>query len=569
MPILLSIISTRVIVGIVAIAALILCLTLIVVYAVLNHKKLVKTQVAKLQLMYADSEESVNGLLTENNQNLVTEQLVAPVAQVVPYEQFVAPVAQVVPYEQFVAPVAPVVPCEQYVAPAPVVEQPSILVAETVVEDDLLIVTDTTTSDDITMTAVPIVVDKSRMSRKERRKLERFEAEQAAAAYMAEKSAEADAAKLAAEEAAAELAAVELAAKLAADEAQAELDAAAAQAELDAAAAAAEIAAAEAAEIAAIQLAADEAQAEIEEAKALASLVAAQAIADKEERDAIIREAVAEALAEKKAADAITAQVVAEALADLIPIEEQVYNYNVANCIEQEIVNEGPLKRIIIRKINPVTGIAEDEVFEGYFDDSTATEVSANEVPVKTAPVKAAPVVAPVKVAQVKEKAVKAPKAPIAAKSTKTVKATKTAKAKKHEVPTFAENIAGATDKIKAIYNDIKNEIMSYSGIKSSITKKGETFKHDGELVAKLIFDEKLILGFAVEPKLAAYYDLATVSNDKAFELAPVTFVLKSKSAVKQSESILKDMSSIELGIKKKVVEIDYATEVENEVAEA
>ena len=133
------------------------------------------------------------------------------------------------------------------------------------------------------------------------------------------------------------------------------------------------------------------------------------------------------------------------------------------------------------------------------------------------------------------------------------------------EVP-FAQAMLEATDKIKGFYNQLKNELMSFEGVKNSITKKGETFKLNGVLLAKFAKGERFVIGFASNKvnTLAEKYE-ATISTDKLFDLAPVTFIVKSQATAKVCIDIMNNelKEQFDLTKKAKAKEVDYISELE------
>ena len=193
-------------------------------------------------------------------------------------------------------------------------------------------------------------------------------------------------------------------------------------------------------------------------------------------------------------------------------------------------------------------------------EKAPAKKAPVKKVEKEVAPAKKAPAkkvekeVAPVKIAPVEEvKPVVEEKAPVKKEAAKKSSAKKVA---------FSEAMAETTDKLKGLYNDIKNELMAYEDVKSTIGSKGETFKFNGEVIAKIIFDEKVIVGFAVDAAKAKKYSLSEISDDKTLSDASVSFVVKSQAAVKECTDVLEDIIAVEHNLikkaKKKVV--DFAS---------
>ncbi len=190
----------------------------------------------------------------------------------------------------------------------------------------------------------------------------------------------------------------------------------------------------------------------------------------------------------------------------------------------------------------------------------------------------AAPVVekkaaAPKVVAPVAEKKAAAPKvvAPVAEKKVAAPKVVKAAPVvveevenEKKEKIAFSDAMIASSDKTKALYNELKNEIMSYEDVTSYVGVKGETFKYDGNIIAKAIYDEKLIFGFDVNKALANNYPIATISEEKRLADAKLAFIIKSKVAVKTCIELLSDIVVVEYDLVKKAKknEVDYASKL-------
>ena len=180
-----------------------------------------------------------------------------------------------------------------------------------------------------------------------------------------------------------------------------------------------------------------------------------------------------------------------------------------------------------IQGANPVPAPApkeepKEEVVEE--DEPKEEEPAEKPMPVEKAPVEAAdkPAVVeePAKVAEPEE-----PKTPVV------------------RIP-FDERLLGSDKELQEIYNEIKNEILSY-GVKSRISTSGDTFRlHRKTYVKITVAGKSLKLYFALNPD--NYRDTAIPVQDASekniYEEIPLVFKVKSPLSVRRCKQLIQDV---------------------------
>ena len=106
---------------------------------------------------------------------------------------------------------------------------------------------------------------------------------------------------------------------------------------------------------------------------------------------------------------------------------------------------------------------------------------------------------------------------------------------------------------------------MSFSNVKCTTGVKGEIFKVEGDVIAKIMFDEKVIVGFAVSNSKVKKYELAEVSDEKFLKDASVAFLVKSQAAAKECVDVLEDLIAVEYKLEKKAKQkvVDYVSKLQ------
>jgi len=125
----------------------------------------------------------------------------------------------------------------------------------------------------------------------------------------------------------------------------------------------------------------------------------------------------------------------------------------------------------------------------------------------------------------------------------------------------FTAKIIQSSDEVKANYSRIKNELLSYKGVKARMSWKGETFYSGRVTYAKLCVRGKcLSLFLALDPKEYAdsKYIVEDMSEIAAHEKTPCLYRLKNERRIKYScELIEKVMQGRE---KAEQEEVDWAS---------
>lgn len=115
----------------------------------------------------------------------------------------------------------------------------------------------------------------------------------------------------------------------------------------------------------------------------------------------------------------------------------------------------------------------------------------------------------------------------------------------------------------KAIYNALKNEILSYKNIKSRVTNGGDYFRIPGKQLIKLVLIGKTLrMAIALNPSEYDYniYHQKDRGGMKKYENTPMFVKVQSRLGVKRAETLIADCMRLN-GVKKskKYQPLDYA----------
>ncbi len=115
---------------------------------------------------------------------------------------------------------------------------------------------------------------------------------------------------------------------------------------------------------------------------------------------------------------------------------------------------------------------------------------------------------------------------------------------KKYERLTFAERLLQSEKDIHELYNEIKNEVLSY-GVKSRISAVGDTFRlHKKMYVRITVAGKSLKLYFALNP--ADYADstipVQDASGKEMYQEIPLVFKVKSPLSVRRCKELIQDV---------------------------
>lgn len=115
--------------------------------------------------------------------------------------------------------------------------------------------------------------------------------------------------------------------------------------------------------------------------------------------------------------------------------------------------------------------------------------------------------------------------------------------APKYERLTFAERLLQSEQDVQDLYNEIKNEILSY-GVKSRISANGDTFRlHKKMYVRITVAGKSLKLYFALDPKDYADSKLPIqdASGKDMYTEIPLCFKVKSGLSVRRCKELIQD----------------------------
>ena len=107
---------------------------------------------------------------------------------------------------------------------------------------------------------------------------------------------------------------------------------------------------------------------------------------------------------------------------------------------------------------------------------------------------------------------------------------------------TFAEKILEADDDNKAIYNMLKNELMSYKKVNNRLTKTIDIFKFKSTYLAKISIAGKTVkLHLALDPKDYAEtkYHQKDLGEKKKYEFVPLALKVKSDRSKKYAVELI------------------------------
>ena len=167
------------------------------------------------------------------------------------------------------------------------------------------------------------------------------------------------------------------------------------------------------------------------------------------------------------------------------------------------------------------------------------------------------------KVEEVKPAEIVPEPAPVAEPTPVAEPAPAPAKEKAEFVP-FAKRMKAASPELKAAYNELKSEVLSY-GIKSRVSSTGDTFRlHTKTYVKMVIAGKTLKLYLALNPKdykdsTIPYEDASKMSAHKE---TPFVFKIKSSLGVRRAKSLIGDAAKKDGLVQGEVVAHNHAKEV-------
>lgn len=108
----------------------------------------------------------------------------------------------------------------------------------------------------------------------------------------------------------------------------------------------------------------------------------------------------------------------------------------------------------------------------------------------------------------------------------------------------FAEKVRDLPDESKENYNMLKNQLMSYEGIKNRTTKSNDIFRHKREYVAKIsVLGKTVKLHLALNPDdyLVTKYHHKDLSAKKKYAKVPFMLKIKSQRSKKFAVELIGD----------------------------
>lgn len=238
--------------------------------------------------------------------------------------------------------------------------------------------------------------------------------------------------------------------------------------------------------------------------------------------------------------------VIEEALAQQVQTEE-IKEEVVEEAVVEQVVEETPVEEVAESVAESVEEVAEETVVETAEEPVVEAEVVAEEPAVE-------PVAEPV--AEVAQEVVESPVEEVAVTETK-----------KLNIPvgkklTFAEKICNADEENQAVYNVLKNELMSYKKVSNRLTKVIDIFKYKSTYLAKIGLTGKTVkLHLALDPNeyAATKYHHQDLGEKKKYEFVPLALKVKSPRSQKYAiELIAGVMEKAGLAKNPKYQQVDY-----------
>ena len=136
----------------------------------------------------------------------------------------------------------------------------------------------------------------------------------------------------------------------------------------------------------------------------------------------------------------------------------------------------------------------------------------------------------------------------------------------------FVDKIKNSPDDIKEIYNEIRNSIMSYKGVKGRCSSACDTFRLNGAIIAKFLLIGKTIkLYLALNPDdenlPQNIYHQKDESKKKAYKETPFMVRIQSDLAMRKAKKLVEYMfNEYDINPNPKYEYVDYANTLERQV---
>ena len=143
--------------------------------------------------------------------------------------------------------------------------------------------------------------------------------------------------------------------------------------------------------------------------------------------------------------------------------------------------------------------------------------------------------------------------------------------AKQYERLTFTERLLQSEDDVLNLYNEVKNEILSW-GVKSRISANGDTFRlHKKMYVRITVAGKALKLYFALDPK---DYENTTIpvqdaSHKDMYQEIPLVFKVKSGLSLRRCKDLIQDVMEKDGLEQGEVGKVNWVNELKAQAAEA
>ncbi|MDE6411509.1 MAG: uL15 family ribosomal protein [Clostridia bacterium] len=137
----------------------------------------------------------------------------------------------------------------------------------------------------------------------------------------------------------------------------------------------------------------------------------------------------------------------------------------------------------------------------------------------------------------------------------------------------FLAKLIQSDDQTKAYYSQIKNKLLSYEGVKSRISWKGETFRKGRKALAKLRLRGKtLSLALALNPNdyEGTKYRVESIAEIKAYAATPCLYRIKNDRRIAYAKELIAELAAQD-GVPQnaKAVDTDYAVQYPYEETDA
>ena len=168
-----------------------------------------------------------------------------------------------------------------------------------------------------------------------------------------------------------------------------------------------------------------------------------------------------------------------------------------------------------------------------------------------------------------KKEEVKPEKAPLFVKKEVVEPVNEVVEEKKYERLTFAERLLQSDKEVHDLYNEIKNEILSY-GVKSRISAVGDTFRlHKKMYVRITVAGKSLKLYFALNPRdyASSTLPIQDASNKEMYVDIPLCFKVRSPLSIRRCKELIQDVMDKDRLEQGEIGKVNWVKELKAELA--